>query len=533
MHRIRISLLFGCAALVTGGARAQSPDYAAASEMYRAQIRVNPADPGAHVNLGVALVHLGRYDEAIQEYETAEKLLPGDPRIGVNTALAYQKSGRVREAAQRFSELHKSFPSENKITLLLADCDLQLGENQQVVDLLEPMQAANADDLGFAYMLGTALIRMQHIQQGQVFLDRILRNGDTPEARFLLGTRMFESGDYPAAVKQLAAAADLNPNLPELQSYYGRALLATGDPDAASSAFRKELALNPGDYAANLGLGQILAARKQCSEATPYLERAITRQTLSAAALIALGQCDSAVGKYPAARTHLEAALQVSPDSIEAHRALIIVYDRLQLKSLSAKEQARVRKLESIARASEPGPKLNDAAPEFALAEATSGKTIRLSDLRQGAGAVLIFGSYSCPNFRSSAEDLKRLQLRYGTHIPFLLVYIREAHATDQWQSTRNQREAVELTPAANIRDKQQHAAMCSRQLHLNFPAVVDGMDGAVENAYAAWPSRLYIIDRAGRIRYLTRLSEQDFHAEEVESAIRQLQTTPEDSRED
>src|SRR6185437_11008135 len=125
-----------------------------------------------HVNRGVSLAHLGRYDEAIAEYEAAEKLLPGDPRIALDEALAYEKSGRVEEAARRFADLHRLRPDDNQVTLLLADCDLQLGRNPQVIELLQPVQAQNANDLGFAYMLGTALIRQRRIQEGQVFLDR-------------------------------------------------------------------------------------------------------------------------------------------------------------------------------------------------------------------------------------------------------------------------------------------------------------------------------------------------------------------------
>jgi hypothetical protein len=145
---------------------------------------------------------------------------------------------------------------------------------------------------------------------------------------------------------------------------------------------------------------------------------------------------------------------------------------------------------------------------------------------------VLVFGSYSCPNFRSWAEDLKRLSATYGARVPFLLVYIREAHATSDWPSTRNEREGIEVAPAADLKDKQQHAAMCSRNLHLSFDAVVDGMDGAVERVYAAWPSRLFVIDEKGRVRYETRLTQFDFHPRELEHALAQLNTSTKDSNE-
>jgi cytochrome c-type biogenesis protein CcmH/NrfG len=83
--------------------------------------------------------------------------------------------------------------------MLLADSYLQLGDNRRVIELLRPLAVPSPEDLGVAYMLGTALIREQRIGEGQLLLDRIIRNGDSAEARFLLGTQMFESRDYPAA----------------------------------------------------------------------------------------------------------------------------------------------------------------------------------------------------------------------------------------------------------------------------------------------------------------------------------------------
>ena len=247
----------------------QAGDYAAAVDAYRAFLKLRPHDAAARSNLGAALVKLGRYEEAIEEYQKAEKLLPGDARIGMNLALAYEKSGRVREASKKLATLHAEAPQERQITLLLADCDLQMGDYDRVIELLQPVERDDPSDLATAYMLGTALIRTRRIAEGQVLLDRILRNGDSAEARFLLGTQFFESGDYPAAVKELASAIELNPKLPQLQSFYGLALLNTGDPDGAAAAFRSELAQNPNDYASNLGLGQILTVAKQWRDAVP------------------------------------------------------------------------------------------------------------------------------------------------------------------------------------------------------------------------------------------------------------------------
>jgi len=112
------------------------------------------------------------------------------------------------------------------------------------------------------------------------------------------------------------------------------------------------------------------------------------------------------------------------------------------------------------------------------------------------------------------------------TLFPFL-VYVREAHAASDWQSTRNEREGIAISPALTMEDKEDHAAMCTRELHLKFPALLDGTDGHAEAAYAAWPSRAFVIGSDGRVRYSTRLTQLDFHAEEMEKALREAMPSP------
>jgi tetratricopeptide (TPR) repeat protein len=505
----------------------QAGDHAAAVDAYRAFLKLRPDEAGAHSNLGAVLVKLGRYDEAIGEYQTAERLLPGDPRIGMNLALAYQKSGRLLEASKKLEALHSAVPQERQITLLLADCSLQMGENDRVIELLQPVEHDDPADLATAYMLGTALIRKHRIAEAQVLLDRILRNGDSAEARFLVGTQFYEAGDYPAAVRELASAIRLNPKLPQLQSFCGLALLNTGDPDAAAAAFRLELAGNPNDYASNLALGQILTVSKQFRDALPLLERALLVRPRSTDAMLALGECLSGAGRLQEARERLEAVTRAVPASLEAHRELLSVYTRLHLGPAVARERATVSRLERKAAAKEAGPQFNTLAPDFELPEVGTKRKVRLSDFRGKTPVVLVFGSYSCPNFRSSADALNALYHRYGDRLPFFLVYIREAHTTDNWQSTRNERERVAMAPATTIEEKQDHAAMCSLKLHLPFPALVDRMDGAMEAAYAAWPSRVFVIGLDGRVRYSTWLTQQDFHAEAMERALRAAVARP------
>ncbi len=497
----------------------QSGDYEGAVHAYRELLKSQPNDLVAHSNLGVVLVKLGHYDEAIAEYQEADRLAPGDPRIGFNLALAYSKSGRVREAASKLEAVQQGAPQVPQVVRLLADCELRLGNNDRVIALLQPLEAGSPDDLSIAYMLGVALIREKRVEEGQVRLEKIMRNGDSAETRFLLGMQMFESGDYPAAVKQLASAVELNPKVPELESFYGRALLSTGDPEGAIPAFHAELAEDPNNYDANLELGQIYTVRRKYEAAQPLLRRALLVRPQSTEAMVAMGEYLLAVNKASEARMPLEEAVKFAPNSPRAHRSLAEAYAMLGLPKDAARQRALAEALKTP-EGEALSPKVNDVAPEFTLPAPTGDETLTLGQLRSKAPVVLVFGSYSCPNFRFSADALNALYRKYGKQVSFLLVYIREAHADDNWESTRNVREGVSVTAVSTMGQKQDRAMMCSRKLHLPFPAVVDGMDSAVEKSYHAWPSRALVVGTDGRVLYTSGLSELDFRVDEMERVL-------------
>jgi tetratricopeptide (TPR) repeat protein len=498
-------------------------DLEGAVKGYREFLGLQPNEAPVHSNLGVLLSHLGRYDEAVVEYQKALDLDPQNASIVRNLGLAYYKSGRIPDAANAFSKAKTLAPDNLQTMLLLADCDLRMGDNRAVIALLTPLEQQNADNAAIAYMLGIALIRDGQVQEGQKRVDLILRNGDSAEARFLLGSQMFASGDFPAAVKQFAGAIELNPALPDLEAFYGRALLNTGDPDAAAEAFRKELASDPNHFEANLYLSQILGERKQWSDADPLARRAVMVRPDSLEAQLEVADIDVAEEKLKEAKLALEAAEKTWPRSATVHARLAQVDEKLHLTQDAKREENLARTLQPRKDAAGPGPKTGDSAPAFTATRMGSADQVTLAELRKANPVLLVFGSYTCPNFRSASEALGKLYPEYKDKIPFYLIYIREAHSTTDWASTKNQREDVTLRPASNMEEQQDHATMCVRKLRIDFPTFVDGMNGAAEKAYAAWPSKAFLLDKRGRIVYASGLSEQDFKPGELENQLRTL----------
>jgi tetratricopeptide (TPR) repeat protein len=502
----------------------QAGDFEAAILGYRQFLAAHPQEAAVRSNLGVIFAHLGRYDEAIGEYKQAADLDPGNGGIFLNLGLAYYKEGRIPDAVPAFMRARSLVPENAQATLLLADCYLRMGQNRDVIDLLQPAEQQNPADLAIAYLMGMAYIRNGQLPEGQIRVDKILRKGDSAEARFLLGIQMFAAGDYPSAVKQFAGATELSPNLPDLQASYGHALLNTGDPDAAADAFRKELANDRNHFEANLYLGQILTARQKWNEAAPLAQRALTVRPNSLDAKLLVADVQMGQEDWPQAKQTLEQVEKSLPQSPAVHWRLLRAAEATHSTAAAQREKRLLAKLEG----SRPiaGVAAGDPAPEFIATKPNSEGKVALAQLRKSGPVLLIFGSYTCPNFRGAAAVLNQLYSRYKSEIPFYLIYIREAHSTADWMSTQNQREGITLPPAANTAEQQEHAAMCVRKLHIDFPTLLDGLDGTAEKAYSAWPSKAVLVDHHGRILFSTGLSEQDFDARRLEASLKKLSGT-------
>jgi tetratricopeptide (TPR) repeat protein len=323
---------------------------------YRAFLVTKPGSVEARSNLGAALARLGRYDEAVAEYKAALKLTPSQPGVSLNLALAYYKQGGFSAAARELSALRAlladAFPAQ--AALLLADSWLQLGENERVIKLLEPAAAQSPGDLAIAYALGTALAREKRIEEGQRYLDKILRHGESAEAHLLMGTALMNAVDYAAALKEFEKAVALNPQLPAANGFHGLVLMATGDSLAAARAFEAELALNPNDFQANLNLAVIRKQDQQYDDANRFLARALRVRPGDFGVRFQQAAILVAQNKTEPARVELESLVKQAPKFTEAHVALATVYYRLKRKADGDRERALVQQLNAEAQARQP-----------------------------------------------------------------------------------------------------------------------------------------------------------------------------------
>lgn len=329
---------------------------------YQAILATNPRRSDVRSNLGAAYSRLGRYEDAVAQYKQALALDGRNQAIRFNLSLAYYKAALFSEAAGELSRFLAAaphdLPERINAVLLLADCQVRLGEYKKVIESLTPLADAEPNgphSRAVAYLLGNALISDGQLARGQLLIDRVFRDEDSAEARLLMGSIRLLMDQGQEAISELERASALNPKLPTLRAWMGRALMRLGDGEKAKAAFQGELADNPNDFDANLYMGILLRQDRLYDEALVYLSRASELRPRERYAHYHLGAVLAALGKPDEARPLLEGVVKDHPDFAEARALLASVYYRLNRKEDGDRERAMVRKLNSEQQAKEPG----------------------------------------------------------------------------------------------------------------------------------------------------------------------------------
>jgi hypothetical protein len=127
---------------------------------------------------------------------------------------------------------------------------------------------------------------------------------------------------------------------------------------------------------------------------------------------------------------------------------------------------------------------------------------------------------------------LKELYEQYSDRVEFIVVYVKEAHASDRWWlgRSRSQRLVNELTAQrartdikepVSLEQRKKVAASCQANLFDGVvPLYVDLMDNHVARLYTSRPTRIYFIDRAGRVIYNPGIGPFGFNPDHLEPVI-------------
>jgi tetratricopeptide (TPR) repeat protein len=320
-------------------------DDALAIRKYQELVKLRPDVVEVRANLGAALARQGRFDEAIAQYRAALARDGGNAALRMNLALAHYKKGAFAETVKEL----KLLPNDPRTATLLGDCYSRLGRDEQAIEVLRPVEAAQPDDLGVAWLLGSALIRTGHKRDGLERVEKVAKAGNSAEAYLLAGRTLLKMNEFERARDDSDAALRLNPRLPGALTLRGMVLPYLGDNAGAMAALRKAIEADPEDFDAQLNLGAVLLTERQLDTARQHLERALALQPESTLARYEMAKLERTEGKLEASVKDFEKVIHDEPAWPQPHIELSALYFRLNRREDGERERAAFDKLNAAA----------------------------------------------------------------------------------------------------------------------------------------------------------------------------------------
>jgi tetratricopeptide (TPR) repeat protein len=267
-------------------------ELAAAEELYRQVLALDPDDPDANHLLGVIRYQQGEHPAALELIRRADRLRPDHPATLNNLGSVLRELGRHEEAILSLSRALALQPDFAEAQTNLGTVCRKLGRGA---------------DAEAAYRRALAL------------------NPRDGKALNNLGNLCLEQGEYAAALDWYGRALALAPDAPLTQYNLGSALLKMGRFDEAEAALVQALKAEPAMVEALSALGSLYQLRYEFPRAIALQQRAIALQPARADGYLKMAETYYAMNLFREARHSLDRAKGLAPDSPRVHHLSCLV----------------------------------------------------------------------------------------------------------------------------------------------------------------------------------------------------------------
>ena len=255
----------GSAPFYLGLIAARKRDWSAAVDCFRQAIDRSGPRPALLHNLGVALQHTGRVDQAETVLAEAAGRAQDDPRIHTGwgiLALERDEPGVARQRLQRARELYRQTPpalwywAATLATAGTDDLDVALAIAREGVE-------RHPDHVVLRNNLAVLLEASGSMAQAESVLREVLsEEASLPQPFKNLGDLSYRSGRYAEAAAHYQRAAALAPDLgDDLYFKIGNLAFRERDTARARAAWERAVAINPGHQLARANLSTLRLAQ--------------------------------------------------------------------------------------------------------------------------------------------------------------------------------------------------------------------------------------------------------------------------------
>lgn len=318
----------------------RSGNVAAALEICRRILAVDPTDRGAKSLVGVCLAESGDVEIARPLIEQAVAAEPRNWRFLLNLSVLREIEGRIDDAVQSAREAAESAPDQFEPWGRLGGLQGKQGDFEGAVVALEESVALKPDHPGMALLLAAAAYEIGHYDLSGSALDKFEKVAPGRPEALRLRTHLARKRNDPDALVDAASrwlTADPAAEEARVALAYGYA--QRDDFHAAVEIYRPLVVANPKDPDHAGTFAQYLLWSRDFEAAEQFYSRAIEASPAHAGAAAGLARLSIYKGKFGEAADFARKAIEADPINVDAYAQLVVADD----SQLSEKDLARLQ----------------------------------------------------------------------------------------------------------------------------------------------------------------------------------------------
>ncbi len=216
--------------------------YQAAYPLLVAQLRKNPRNLYAYLNLVTLLSDAGQFSEAEKIASQAVIAFPGNSEVLVVRGAAYSLLGELDKAHSDFANAIRISPEKADPRFFWAVTDYKLGKFTTAASEIKASIRSGVVDSDLYYLLAECMLKIEPTKPTDAIAElnhAIELNGKSVPALTLRGKLVLEQGDAKSAVKDLEAAHEIDPTLRSATYNLARAYSKLGRQKQATALFQQ------------------------------------------------------------------------------------------------------------------------------------------------------------------------------------------------------------------------------------------------------------------------------------------------------
>ena len=291
------------AATRAGDQCAAARRYASAEACFRKAVAAAPSSANARLGLGLALLRLGKADEALAAVQELRSVSKPDPRVLLFEAAVAAEKGSAADAEKLLTQVMTLSPGD-------VDAGLQLA--------LLRLRRADA----IPRPPGKGVDKRSVAADVAVLEKAAVTFPERAEFRYALGFAHEITGDLDGAIEDYREASRLDPLDGDVLTAIGAIFVSRGQMEEAGREFMNALDRNPEDGSAMFQLGFVLDQQGKPKESAAIYQKLVKLRPADARGWNALGCALGALNRPKEAVAPLQKAAELSPSTARYLRDL-------------------------------------------------------------------------------------------------------------------------------------------------------------------------------------------------------------------